>query len=191
MTLNNSKNLSLFLKKNYVIWITGLSGSGKTTVATELFSQLRGFSNNVILLDGDELRTAMQIDYNDHTNFTRESRIKLAHKYSNLAKLLSSQGFTVIVATISMFNEIYAYNKKTIKNYFEIYLEVPLEILKKRNSKHIYSNYDKNMNKNVAGLDSKVDIPYDCDLVIDNNDNEISTINIVNKILNKIGDKNC
>ena len=91
----------------------------------------------------------------------------LAFKYSKLSQFLSNKGHIVIISTISMFNEIYKWNRKNMKNYFEIYLKVPIKELKNRDPKKIYSRYFNNEIKNVAGLDLEIDEPYKPDLLIE------------------------
>ena len=89
----------------------------------------------------------------------REERLKLAKQYSNLCKILEKQNFIVVIATISMFKEIYELNVTNFKNYYEIYLKVPLEELRRRDPKNIYSDFDNGKLKNIAGLDIKIDEP--------------------------------
>ena len=150
-----------------VIWITGLSGAGKTTLAKEIVSQLATENKKPILLDGDQLREI----FIDSTNqaisaHDRSSRLTLALKYSGLARLLSEQGFWVIVATISLFKEVHNWNRKNLKNYYEVFLDTPVEELKKRDSKKIYSRFFGNEISNVAGLDIKADQPKSPDLLV-------------------------
>jgi len=146
-----------------VIWITGLSGSGKTTLALELIELLKKRVEPVIHLDGDKLRAIFNADESKPQNYDRNRRLALAMQYSNLGRLLSSQGFTVVVSTISMFNEIYVWNRKNLPNYYEVYLKTPIDELRRRDPKSIYSQYDKGIIKNVAGLDLPVDEPLNAD----------------------------
>ena len=150
-----------------VIWITGLSGSGKTTVAKALKQGFTEYGIIPILLDGDVLRDILKDDDVKSGSYRRKDRIKLSHKYSQLCKNLSSQGFTVIIATVSMFDEIYIWNRKNLTNYFEVYLNVPMKELIKRDPKNIYKNFYLGTISDVAGLDLKVDYPSKADLVVD------------------------
>ena len=84
-----------------------------------------------------------------------------------LCKNLSSQGFIVIIATMSMFHEIYAWNRENLENYLEIYLKVPLDELYLRDDKKIYQGYKDGILSNVAGLDLSVDEPFSSDLTYD------------------------
>ena len=150
-----------------VIWITGLSGAGKTTLSEELNFRLQKNNLPSILLDGDVLRNIFINTLENKPSYGRNARINLAMKYGLLSKTLSNQGFTVIIATISMFNEIYVWNRKNLKNYFEVYLKVPLDELNLRDPKKIYQRYKDGKLKNVAGLDLTVDEPLSADLIYD------------------------
>ena len=150
-----------------VIWITGLSGAGKTTVAAALDQCLRERGLIPILLDGDILRNLFKSTDEIGKTYNREARIKLALKYAHLCKTLSSQGFTVIIATISMYSETYAWNRTNLPNYFEIYLKVPLKELRRRDPKKIYQRYDAGDLSDVAGLDLAVDEPLEPHVILD------------------------
>ncbi len=149
-----------------VIWMTGLSGAGKTTVSTELNERLKKSGLQPILLDGDSLRSLFIESDSTKQIYTRQERIKLSYKYSHLCQVLSSQGSTVIIATVSMFREIYAWNRLNLPNYFEIYLDVPLKELCRRDPKNIYSKFYSGEINNVAGLDLKVDQPQKSNLTV-------------------------
>ena len=149
-----------------VLWITGLSGSGKTTLSTEIVRQLREKRSDVISLDGDELRKMLAVETNNVRSYDRDARLKFAMQYAYLSKVLSMQGFIVVIATISMFQEVYVWNRTNLPGYFEVYLNVPIEELRQRNSKQIYSRFDSGELKNVAGLDLHVDEPKRPDLEV-------------------------
>lgn len=148
-----------------VVWITGLSGSGKTTLAREFVSLLRNSGDNVVFLDGDELREILSFDESGDEQFSRQSRLKLAKQYANLCKLISLQGATVVIATISLFNEIHKWNRLNLPNYLEVFLDVPLEILRKRDPKGIYKNFDEKRLDQIVGLDLEFDTPFSPDLI--------------------------
>ena len=114
--------------KNSVYWITGLSGAGKTTVGKIFYTKLRNQKDSVLFLDGDRLRDV----FGNDLGYTRKDRICCAMRYSKICQMLSEQGMDVVICTISMFHEIRAWNRENIVNYKEIYLEVPMKILKQR-----------------------------------------------------------
>jgi len=152
-----------------VVWVTGLSASGKTTVSKHLVSLLTDYQPT-ILLDGDELRGALSVV----GNYSREQLVELAKNYFKLAKLLSNQGFIVVVAALAMFKEIYALNRENQEKYFEVFLNLPVDELFKRDPKGLYARFRNGSEKSVAGLDLKVDIPDDPDLVFANDQNLVA-----------------
>jgi adenylylsulfate kinase-like enzyme len=100
--------------------------------------------------------------------FGREARTSLGLTYGHLAAELSRQGMDVVCATISMFHEVFQWNRKNIQNYREIYLRVPLDVLTARDSKGLYArNRQKNYNR-VAGFGLATEEPSRADLVIEN-----------------------
>lgn len=150
-----------------VIWITGLSGSGKTTLSQHVTSQLREQHISAIFLDGDELREVLGGSMSEPNSYGRGARLLLAKRYSLLSRLLSSQGHTVIVATVSLFREVHEWNRQNIPNYFEVYLRVPLDELRRRDPKGIYRDFDDGKLENVAGLDLGIDEPESPDWVVE------------------------
>ncbi len=149
-----------------LVWITGLSGSGKSTIAESLTALLKKKGVKVILLDGDEIRNILVPIRETEQSYTKNERIKLAIQYSKLGNLLVKQGFMVIIATISLFKEVHIWNRKNIKGYFEVYLKVSLEELERRDPKKIYSRFNAGELKNVAGLDLDIDEPRSPDWVV-------------------------
>ena len=149
-----------------LVWITGLSGSGKSTIAKSLTALLKKKGVKVILLDGDEIRNILVPMREQEQSYTKNERIKLAIQYSKLGNLLVKQGFMVIIATISLFKEVHIWNRKNIKGYFEVYLKVSLEELQRRDPKKIYSRFNAGELKNVAGLDLDIDEPRSPDWVV-------------------------
>jgi adenylylsulfate kinase-like enzyme len=150
-----------------VIWITGLSGSGKTTLANEVASLIRKSGGIVTLLDGDELREVFGAVAPNEKNHGREGRIKLSMQYSYLCRMLAEQGITVVIATISLFQEVHEWNRAYLPDYFEVYLKVPIKELRRRDPKGIYRRFDAGELKNLAGLDLPIDEPREADLVFE------------------------
>lgn len=118
-----------------LIWITGLAGSGKTTLGREVEQGLLRLGQRPIFLDGDALREVTAGVF----GFTPEERKKCAEFYSRLCALLTSQGFTVICCTISMFDDVRQVNRTLNQNYLEVYLKASEGLLAQRNKKGLYS----------------------------------------------------
>ena len=171
--MNNSK----------IYWILGLSASGKTTLSKILARELIKKGRKIILLDGDNLRRIFD-DENLEKSYTREARLNLSFKYAKLVRELSLQGYDVVISTISMFQEIYSWNRKNLEGYVEIYLDVPMEVLLSRDPKNLYKKFKSNEIKNVVGLDIVPDIPenpniiikYDMNIPIENHVHDIINI---------------
>lgn len=150
-----------------VIWITGLSGAGKSTLAKVLVEKLRLSGKSVVMLDGDELREVLGAAKTSSNSYGREVRLDLAMQYSHLCRIIASQGLIVVIATISLFREVHFWNRANLLGYFEIYLKVPLEELRRRDSKQIYRRFDAGELKNVAGLDLAIDEPEAADWIVE------------------------
>jgi cytidine diphosphoramidate kinase len=161
-----------------VTWIIGLSAAGKTTLAKKVVERLREKNNNVILLDGDVLREVFGGDA-DHTV---EGRAINAKRLSHLSKLLADQGIHVVAAVLSIFPEWQQWNRDNISDYCQVYVNVPLEVLLKREIKGLYAGALKGSIKNVVGIDIDFPEPVDNDLVLDNSIDKNSFSDFVDKI---------
>lgn len=142
------------MKKGAVIWLCGLAGSGKSTLARALNERLGAKFDNVIYLDGDESREIF-----GHFSYDKNGRIDMAIKRSKLANFLSKQGQIVIVSTISLFNEVYEFNRATLQNYFEVFVECEFDELKRRDQKGLYTKALSGKIANVVGVDIAYDTP--------------------------------
>jgi adenylylsulfate kinase-like enzyme len=150
-----------------VIWITGLSGAGKSTLAHEVVARMRKDGNAVVMLDGDELREVFGAVAANADNHGREGRLALAIQYAHLCRVIAAQGLTVVIATISLFREVHAWNRANLPGYFEVYLRVPLEELRRRDPKGIYRRFDAGELTHVAGLDLPIDEPEAADWIVE------------------------
>jgi len=144
------------MQKGRVYWITGLPGSGKTTIGTALYYDLREIQDNVIILDGDILKYFV----GDDVGYSSMERLARAKKYSNICKILADQGMWVIICTVAMFDEIRKWNRDNIDGYIEIFLNVPFNVLRKRNKKGLYTEQDRQI------IFTRTEFPKNPDLVI-------------------------
>ena len=149
-----------------VIWITGLSGSGKSTITKQISAKLNERNVKCVILDGDEVREVLSMCSKGSSNVAKQDRIDLALRYSKLAKLLESQGHIIIVATISLFKEIHEWNRKNLSDYIEIFIDVSKQDLIERDPKGIYKALLNGTASNVAGFDLDVDLPERPDYVL-------------------------
>jgi cytidine diphosphoramidate kinase len=113
-----------------VVWITGLSGSGKTTVATLVKKGLADLGKACVHLDGDHMRSILPVT----VGYAEHERRRLAMFYAQLAGEIAEQGNLVVCSTISLFRKIHTWNRENIDNYYEIWLRVPAEQLAGRST---------------------------------------------------------
>lgn len=164
-----------------VIWICGLSASGKSTLGRHLFSNLKANIPNLVLLDGDELRSIL----GDSIGYDREAREKNSARIGNLCRLLDSQNIHVICCAVTISPEVQAHNRKHLSEYCEVFLDVTLDTVRRRDPKGIYQRADRGEIKNVAGVDVPFVSPVNPDLVIDNNFDREDMESLVRLILKK------
>ncbi len=175
--MNKSKD------KGTVIWITGLSGAGKTTVAQATARLLRRNGVLPVLLDGDAVREVVQ---DPHTGYDRASRLDNAKRICRLAKLLADQGQVVLVATMSLFSEIHQWNREHLPRYREIYLKVDTASLVKRDARGLYSRFIQGEAQNVVGQDLEFEAPTQPDLLLINQEPFEDPEALAQKILESI-----
>ena len=148
-----------------VFWLTGLAGSGKTSIAMQFVSYLQSTTNlKIVYLDGDKLRAI----FGETTDYSRENRHALAFCYAKLCHMLSLQGITVVCAVMALFNDVQDWNRQNINNYIEIFIRVPMTILSKRDKKKLYSRALSGKISNVVGFDIVAEFPRSADCIIDN-----------------------
>lgn len=149
-----------------VVWITGLPGSGKTTIAQEVFRIVRMRTPAVVRLDGDLFREVMGHDL----GYSMEDRLRNAWRLARMCKLLSDQGLHVVCATVSLFRELHEWNRANLPRYVEVYLRVTRETLIARDQKGLIRKAITGELGNLIGIDQPFDEPAEPHLVIDNND---------------------
>ena len=120
-----------------IVWITGLPGSGKTTLAKKIKSKLdKKISENIVLLDGDNIRSILPYKI----SYSNEDRIKLAFFYSKLALLIEQSNCIVICSFVALFHAVQEHTRLFAKDYFEIFLDPSLDELTKKNKKGLYQD---------------------------------------------------
>ncbi len=170
-----------FNHRSAIIWLTGLSGSGKSTIAKEIEKKLFLKNYNVFVLDGDNLRMGL----NRGLGFTTEDRTENIRRTAEVAKLLTQAGFIVIVSLISP----YISERKKARDirpeiFKEIFIKASLDECKKRDVKGLYSKAMNGEIKNFTGISSPYENPKSPDLVL--NTEEESIEESVNKLENFI-----
>lgn len=146
-----------------VIWTTGLSGAGKTTLCAAIYARLKALRSELVLLDGDILREVFGADL----GYAECDRVQQIRRIQALAKFLEHQGMIVLVAALYSRWDLFKWNRENFKAYFEIYLKAPLELLEAQDSKGIYSMAADCRPPNIVGVDIPWNEPQSPDLVID------------------------
>ena len=135
------------------------------------------------------MREVVGLISNSGDTYSRESRLELAFTYSRFCKSLVAQNINVVVATISLFHEVHEWNRQNIGGYKEVFLDTPLDELRARDPKGLYTAYDGGYTKDIVGLDMSVDFPKDPDLVVKFKEDR-SVDEIALDVVNLIGEKN-
>jgi bifunctional enzyme CysN/CysC len=150
-------------KKGAVLWITGMSGAGKTTIGKIVTETLMGTGSHVFWLDGDDMRKTL----GNKWGYTTQERIELAHVYSRMAHKMAENGIIVICSVVALFDEVREWNRKNIQNYTEVFLRVPVSVLAERDTK---GHYEKFLGKDdpESVILSTYKMPRSPDVVIDN-----------------------
>src|SRR6266568_172186 len=146
-----------------LIWITGYSGAGKTTIARITSENLKAKGVPTVLLDGDDLRSI----FGERFGHALDDRRQLAHIYSRLCQKIAACGVTVVIATIVMFESARQENRASNERYLEVYLDVPLAVRAERDPKGLYRAATSRPT-NTVGFSSDFEEPVSPDLVIKN-----------------------
>jgi len=151
-------------QKSKVLWMTGLSGSGKTTIGLALEKELfkRGFL--IMLLDGDLVRTGI----NNNLKFSVEDRRENIRRIAEISKLFVNCGIVTINCFISPTDEIRSMAKSIIgeDDFLEVFVSAPLDVCETRDVKGLYAKARKGEILEFTGISSPFDIPADPDLII-------------------------
>ncbi len=163
-----------------IVWIVGLAGAGKTTLASEITNQVRQKGKKIVFIDGDNIRQIFGSDV-DHS---LEGRRKNAQRICSICHMLDEQGINVICAILSVFEESRNWNRRNFSKYFEVYIKTSLETLKSRDQKGLYSGFMNGEITNVVGLDLEFEEPKYPNLIIYNNKNLDNLLLYTEKICN-------
>lgn len=164
-----------------VIWLIGMSASGKTTIGKKIYSKLSTAKGKWIFLDGDTFRNILGEDLGHGI----EDRKVNAYRISRFCEFLSSQNINVIACVLSIFHDNQEYNRKNISNYKEVYIKVSMDNLIKRDNKQIYKKALDGEMKNVVGVDIEFKPPYSPDIIIDNDKEDNDFEEDIEKIIEK------
>ncbi len=150
--------------KGKVIWFTGLSGSGKSTIANALEKELHAQGKRTYILDGDNIRQGLNKDL----GFTDADRVENIRRVAEVAKLMMDAGLIVMTAFISPFRAEREMARELIgnENFIEVFVDTPLEVCEQRDPKGLYKKARSGQLPNMTGINSPYEAPINSDLVI-------------------------
>jgi len=151
------------MKQGFVVWLTGLPGSGKTTIARELEPKLRKMDWPVEIIDGDEIRQNLS----KGLGFSREDRETHLKRCAYVAKLLSRNGVAVVAALISPYRSVRDYARKETTNFVEVYVKCSVETCAKRDPKGLYKKASAGEIRDLTGPQDLYEEPLHPDLIVD------------------------
>lgn len=169
-------------QRGVTIWLTGLSGAGKTTICQFLETELRSQGYKIEVLDGDVLRQKLS----KGLTFSKEDRDENIRRIGFVANLLTRNNVIVLVSVISPYRAIREEVKKQIGDFIEVYVNAPLEVCEQRDVKGLYKRARAGEIKNFTGIDDLYEIPLEPDVECKTNQESISQS--ANKILTKLED---
>ena len=153
-----------------IIWLTGLSGAGKSTIAKNVEKKLFDRNFNIFTLDGDNLR----IGLNKNLNFSPEDRTENIRRTSEVAKLFTQAGFIILVSLISPYRSERKKARDIRPEIFrEIYIKASVEVCAKRDVKGLYAKAKRGEIKNFTGISSPYEEPEKPNLIIDTSKEEV------------------
>lgn len=184
--VTKQKRSELTAQKPCVLWFTGLSGSGKSTIANALEEVLHNNKNFTYLLDGDNVRHGLNKDL----HFDEQSRVENIRRVGEVSKLFVDSGLIVLTAFISPFIE----DRKLVKNlledgeFIEVFIDTPLEVCESRDPKGLYKKARAGEIKDFTGIDSPYEKPIKAEVHINND--KISPKEACEQIVNYLIENN-
>jgi adenylylsulfate kinase len=146
-----------------VLWLLGLSGAGKTTLATRLLERARAKGARADIIDGDLVREF----FDDAKGYGRENRVANIKRIVFAAHLLSRNDVLTIVSNISPYEETRAFARRKLPGYVEIYLKASVDDCARRDPKGLYRKARAGENPNMIGIDEPFEEPASPDLVVE------------------------
>lgn len=173
---------ALLKQHSLMIWFTGLSGSGKSTVAIALERELHRRGLLCRILDGDNIRSGI----NNNLGFTEADRVENIRRIAEVSKLFIDTGIITIAAFISPSNDLRKMAAEIIgrENFLEVFVNTPLEVCEQRDVKGLYAKARRGEIKNFTGISAPFEAPSHPDLTLDTS--KLTLEESVNLLLEKI-----
>lgn len=166
--------------KGVTVWLTGLSGAGKTTIARLVEAQLKARNCKVEVLDGDLIRTWLS----QGLGFSKKDRDINVRRVGFVANLLSRNGVVVIAAMISPYQEIRDEIRAINQNFLEVHVSTPLEVCEARDVKGLYAKARAGEIKGFTGIDDPYEVPVNPEVVCESGKETVEES--ANKVINTL-----
>ena len=163
--INKQAHAALKGQRPCIVWFTGLSGAGKSTIANLVEKKLHAQGRHTHLLDGDNVRHGLNKDL----GFTEADRVENIRRIAEVAKLMLDAGLIVLVSFISPFRAERELARKLVQQgeFFEVFVDVPLAVAERRDPKGLYKKARRGELKNFTGIDSPYEAPENPELRVD------------------------
>jgi cytidine diphosphoramidate kinase len=168
-----------------IVWLVGLSGAGKTSIARELHKFWQESDPATVLVDGDDIREVFTHDQSPASHDMAGRRAN-AKRIIEICKWLDSQNINVICSVLFIFPDLMRDNRNIFSSYYEVFVDAPMHQLEERDGKGLYAGAREGRIKNVVGVDIDFPTPEQPDLVIDNSVPGINFEATARSILDKI-----
>ncbi len=157
-----------------ILWFTGLSGSGKSTVANRIEQKLQALGRHTYLLDGDNVRHGLNRDL----GFTDQDRVENIRRVGEVAKLFVDAGTVVLVSFISPFRSERQMARELVdgQEFIEVFMDTPLEVCEERDPKGLYKRARAGQIKNFTGIDSDYEPPEEAEIVLRGDRHEVDQL---------------
>jgi len=174
MKIDKQVRADLNTQKPSILWFTGLSGSGKSSIADKLDQMFYGSGNRTYLLDGDNIRHGLNKDL----GFTDQDRVENIRRVSEVAKLMADAGLIVLVSFISPFRSERQMARALMDEgeFIEIFVDTPLDVCEQRDPKGLYKKARAGELKNFTGIDSDYEPPENAEIVLKAGENNVETL---------------
>ena len=183
--VNQAAREELLKQKGVVIWFTGLSGSGKSTIANQVANGLHQLGKLTYVLDGDNIRHGL----NKNLGFSPEDREENIRRIGEVAKLFADAGVITTTAFISPYRKDRVKAREILEDgrFIEVFVDCPLEVCESRDPKGLYKKARAGEIKEFTGIDAPYEVPENAEIVINTNDLDLAAS--TQKVIDYLSDK--
>lgn len=150
-----------------IVWLIGMSGAGKSEIGRQLYRKMKADNPATVFVDGDEIREVFKQDQTE-ADYSVEGRQRNAKRIQAICHWLDRQNIDVVCCILSIFPESHKWNRENYSDYFEVFVDAPMDDLIERNPKNLYRLALDGKMKNVVGVDIEFVPPENPDMTFMN-----------------------